>query len=228
MYEAFWLDRWKRNQIGFHDAEINQNLREFWHVLDAAPSATVFVPLCGKSKDMLWLRERGHFVIGVELSRLAVAAFFSENGLTPRWTRQGRFDVCEDDGLQIKCGNFFDLTRDDLSNVTAVYDRAALVALPPEMQKAYVAHTTHLLSAGTRTLLLTHEFADSEIEGPPFSISEVDAQRLYGRGADIRLLSRQPAVWTREDDVVASPSSVHSCVFIVNGSSRRGGSIELR
>ena len=191
MDEAFWVNRWKRRQIGFHENEVNVHLRTFWPVLNAVSSATVFVPLCGKSRDMLWLRDRGHPVIGVELSRLAVDAFFSENNLSARWRKSGSFDICEGEGIRILCGNFFDLTSNDVAAVTAVYDRAALVALPPVMQDAYVAHNLRLFNRGTRVLLVTLEFEQNETDGPPFSIPEADVQRLYDSNADVCLLARQ-------------------------------------
>ena len=150
MDEAFWIDRWNRHQIGFHEQEVNSHLRNFWRDVAPSPSAVVFVPLCGKSRDILWLRERGHTVIGVELSRVAVNAFFSENGLSARGGRKGRFEVYESEGIRILCGNFFDLTPDDVEGVTAVYDRAALVALPHSMQESYVAQTFRLCNPCTR------------------------------------------------------------------------------
>ena len=118
MKKDFWLERWEREEIGFHQNEVNPHLCEFWLELNLARGSMVFVPLCGKSRDMLWLREQGHQVVGVELSAIAVQAFFKENGYTPQHISRGKFDRCEADGIRILCGDFFDLSRDDLANVT--------------------------------------------------------------------------------------------------------------
>jgi len=126
----------ERQEIGFHQDEVNPYLREYWQELHAARDGTVFVPLCGKSRDMLWLREQGHPVLGVELSAIAVQAFFGENGLIPDHAARGKFYSGEADNIRILCGDFFDLCKDDMANVSAVYDRASLVALPPENARA--------------------------------------------------------------------------------------------
>src|SRR5664280_923336 len=104
MQQEFWHERWQLNQIGFHSEEINRHLQHSWPTLNIASGSRVFVPLCGKSKDMLWLLAQGYEVIGVELSPLAVQAFFAENGLSAMTRQQGKFSVSETDDLQIYCG----------------------------------------------------------------------------------------------------------------------------
>ena len=101
MDREFWLERWQRSEIGFHQQEINAHLQDYWAHLDLPADSRVFVPLCGKSRDLLWLRARGHTVLGVELSSIAVRDFFAENALTPQTARQGVFERCEADGLEI-------------------------------------------------------------------------------------------------------------------------------
>src|SRR5690348_8907776 len=144
----YWIERWKREDTAFHQDEINPYLRRYWQELHLPPaSATVrsgksevFVPLCGKSRDMLWLRNQGYSVLGVELSPVAVQAFFEENGYTPRHVAREKttqldqfdpFNRWEANDIRILCGDFFDLSKDDLAMTSAVYDRASLVALPP-------------------------------------------------------------------------------------------------
>lgn len=188
MDKAFWLERWRQNQIGFHSDEVNPYLQRYWSALDVAAPARVFVPLCGKSNDMLWLLAQGHEVIGVELSPLAVEAFFKENGLVAATRRQGQFSVSETDGLRIYCGDFFDLAASDLAGVAAVYDRASLVALPPAMRHAYAAQMRRLLSAGSKTLLVAFDYPQQEMPGPPFSVQSPEVRGLYGAWCDVRLL----------------------------------------
>jgi thiopurine S-methyltransferase len=189
MKKDFWLERWEREEIGFHQNEVNPHLCEFWPELNLARGSLVFVPLCGKSRDMLWLREQGHQVMGVELSAIAVQAFFEENGYTPRHVSRGKFDRCEADGIRILCGDFFDLTGDDLVNVTAVYDRASLIALPPEMRASYVRHLASILPRATQILLITVEYPQTEMQGPPFSVSSGEVEALYREYAEVRLLA---------------------------------------
>lgn len=188
MQPDFWHERWKNNQIGFHQAEINLHLQQFWPSLAIAPGSRVFVPLCGKSGDMLWLRAQGYQVVGVELSPLAVRAFFAENSLQSKAVAHDRFDVLEADGIRLYCGDFFDLAAQDLAGVSAVYDRASLIALPPEMRPAYARHMRQLLAPGARTLLVAFEYPQQEMQGPPFSVQEAEVRALYEGGCRIELL----------------------------------------
>ena len=179
MDREFWLERWQRSEIGFHQQEINAHLQDYWGHLDLPAGSRVFVPLCGKSRDLLWLRARGHTVLGVELSSIAVRDFFAENGLTPQTTRQRAFERCEADGLEILCGDFFDLTPQHLQGVAGVYDRASLIALPPELRVRYAEHSASILPAEVGTLLVTMEYPQGEMSGPPFSVGEDEVRRLY-------------------------------------------------
>lgn len=179
MEHHFWLERWKQDQIGFHQAEINQYLSEHWEPLGLAPEAPVFVPLCGKSLDMLWLREQGHPVLGVELSEKAVAAFFAENDIAAESRREGEFMLYSGGGLQLLTGDFFALRPENLHGVRAVYDRASLIALPPPMRAAYARHMASLLPAGAHILLITMEYPVGALDGPPFSVSEGEVRELF-------------------------------------------------
>ena len=188
MQQEFWHERWQLNQIGFHSQQINGHLQHNWSALSIAQDSRVFVPLCGKSKDMLWLFAQGVDVVGVELSPLAVQAFFTENGLSATTRQQGQFNVSETDGISIYCGDFFDLSANELTGVNAVYDRASLVALPPEMRAAYAAHMQRLLEPGTKALLVAFDYPQHEMQGPPFSVQTSEVQALYRNWCDVELL----------------------------------------
>lgn len=189
MKKDFWLERWERGETGFHQDEINPYLRQYWQELHLARDSMVFVPLCGKSRDMLWLREQGHHVLGVELSAIAARAFFEENGYIPQHITSGKTDRYEADGICILCGDFFDLTEDDLSQVTSVYDRASLIALPPELRERYACHLAGILPPVTQILLITVEYPEAEMQGPPFSVSPDEVEALYREHADVRLMA---------------------------------------
>lgn len=190
MKNDFWLERWERGEIGFHQNEINPYLTRHWQDLHHTHGSKVFVPLCGKSHDMLWLRKQGHSVFGVELSAIAVQTFFQELGLAPHKATNGKFDQYEADEIRILCGDFFDLAKNALSDVSAVYDRASLVALPPEMRERYVHHLVDILPSATQILLITFDYPQQEMSGPPFAVSESEVEALYGDHADIQLLSQ--------------------------------------
>ena len=191
MKKEFWLERWERAEIGFHQNEVNPYLLQYWPELHAAQGGEVFVPLCGKSLDMVWLREQGHTVLGVELSAIAVRDFFSEQGKSPTHVKREKFEQCEADGIRILCGDLFDLSKADMANVHAVYDRASLVALPPEMRARYARHLVDILPAGAQVLLVTFDYPQEQMPGPPFAVSVAEVQALYSPYADVRLLAQQ-------------------------------------
>jgi thiopurine S-methyltransferase len=188
MDKAFWLERWRSNLIGFHEGEVNSHLQAFWGRLALAPASRVLVPLCGKTRDLLWLRAQGHEVLGVEWSHIAVRDFFSENRLTPRIDRAGAFEDWSSDGITLRCGDFFDLDAVDLGAVDAVYDRASLIALPPRSRQDYADHLLHVLPAGVPMLLITLEYDQAAMSGPPFAVPEAEVRELYDRHRKIGLL----------------------------------------
>ncbi|HSJ48296.1 MAG TPA: thiopurine S-methyltransferase [Gammaproteobacteria bacterium] len=187
----FWHARWRNSEIGFHQEEINLHLQNFWAQTGAAAGSTVFVPLCGKSRDLLWLREQGHPVLGVEISPIAVEAFFEENRLAAVQANQGPFTRWEYEGLVILCGDYFDLQPADLTAVGATYDRASLIALPPAMRQRYAEHSIRLLPAATPTLLVTLEYPQQEMDGPPFSVSESEVRTLFAGRRQVTRLFQQ-------------------------------------
>ena len=179
MQADFWHARWEQNQIAFHQEQINQHLQVFWAELAMPADSQIFVPLCGKSLDMLWLRAQGYRVLGVELSPIAVRDFFTDNGLTPTVTKQGKFECWEADGITLLLGDFFDLGTEELADCVAVFDRAALIALPPSMRTAYAQHLRQCLVSTAPILLVTMEYLADEMQGPPFAVLENEVHALY-------------------------------------------------
>lgn len=179
MEPSFWHARWQANEIGFHQTDINPHLQAYWPDVRAEPNGCVFVPLCGKSRDMLWLAGQGQRVLGVEVSPIAVAAFFEENALAFTARGDARF-VCRHAGeITLLEGDFFDLTGADLDGITAVYDRASLIALPPPLRRRYAEHMAMLLSPGTPVLLITLDYPPREMDGPPFAVSAAEVETLF-------------------------------------------------
>ncbi len=179
MDHDFWQRRWNKNDIGFHRDNVHVLLPRFWADLHVAEGATVFVPLCGKSHDMIWLAEQGYKVVGVELSPVAVAAFFAEQNVTPQTRPEGEFTVSSHGSYEIWCGDAFALPDKLLDQVSAVYDRASLVALPEDLQAKFAGFIAQKLPANAPIFLITLDYDPSEISGPPFNISHDRIAALF-------------------------------------------------
>jgi thiopurine S-methyltransferase len=180
---AFWLERWSRGQIGFHQHQINPYLGYFYGEkgppLEKRAELKVFVPLCGKSRDLWWLQQSGYETLGVECSEQAVEQFFTEQQLNYSRMNTESHVSYKSDKLEILLGDFFTLQADDIGNITDIFDRASLIALPEEMRREYVNKVTELQKPGTRTLLITLTYPENEMDGPPFSVSEKEVNELY-------------------------------------------------
>jgi len=194
MEPSFWHERWERAEIGFHQQTINVHLQQFWNRLELRPGQRVFVPLCGKSHDLLWLAGEGHSVTGVEISPLAVTAFFAEHSLTPRRWTDGAFEVWEADEIRILLGDFFVLEPGRVADCAGVYDRASLIALPPAMRARYAHHLRALLPAGAPVLLVTLEYDQTAMNGPPFAVGEKEVRALYEPTHTVELLAIRDAL----------------------------------
>lgn len=191
MKAEFWHERWEKNQIGFHQNQINTHLQNFWQRLSLPVGETVFVPLCGKSSDMLWLRAQGYQVLGIELNQIAVRDFFAENNLQPEISQYGELECWQADGIVIFCGDFFALNVEDVAQCSAIFDRAALIALPPEMRPDYIKHMRVLFPVKLATLLVTLEYDQSVAKGPPFSVPETEVRSYFTADYQLDLLSTE-------------------------------------
>ncbi len=178
MDKNFWLAKWRNSEIAFHQARPHRSLGLYWPLLGLPTGSRVFVPLAGKSPDLLWLAAAGHRVVGIELSPLAVAQFKSEN--------TGPLLA----SIDLRCGDIFDLTPELLGPIAGIFDRASLVALPPAMRQRYVAQLASLSAPGTQTLLVTLEYDASRMAGPPHSVEPAEVMALYGATHRILQLER--------------------------------------
>ncbi len=172
MDSNFWHSRWSTGQIGFHEGAPNAHLHK--HAAALGEGKRVLVPLCGKTEDLAFLAASGHEVVGVELVESAVRAFFAEHGVTPAVTSQGSFTRYQAERITIFAGDFFATTRELLGPVDALYDRAALIALPQTMRGAYLKHVRALMPAGAPGLIVTVEYPQELMSGPPFSVTEAE------------------------------------------------------
>jgi thiopurine S-methyltransferase len=191
MEHDFWQQRWQEGRIGFHQDGVTPLLQEYWPTLALPSGSRVFVPLAGKTLDMSWLAAQGHRVLGVELSQIAVGQFFDEHGLTPTLheSRYGMHHLAG--GVELICGDAFALDADLLSDCESVFDRAALIALPPRLRRRYATELYPRLLTGCRGLVITLEYPQHEKDGPPFSVDEEEVRALYAGHWRIELLARR-------------------------------------
>lgn len=187
MDAEFWLDKWQHNQIGFHKSEANPLLIKHINALALNKGDRIFLPLCGKTLDIGWLIEKGFRIVGAELSELAIEQLFTQLDLEPTIEQLANLRLYSADNIDIFVGNIFDLTRDMIGDVDAVFDRAALVALPEDMRKTYTKHVIDVTSCAPQ-LLLTFEYGVSDVAGPPHSIPQDEVVALYGNHYHLQTL----------------------------------------
>lgn len=193
MEENFWLQRWKNHQIGFHKSEANPVLVKNFPKLCLATGSRVFVPLCGKSLDIAWLLSEGYGIAGAELVEMAVKQLFDELGMKPKIAQAGELRLYSAKNIDIFVGNIFKVSRKILGSVDALYDRAALVALPEPMRDRYTAHLIEITDKAPQ-LLVTFEYDQSLMEGPPFSVDSEEVNRHYSGCYDLSFVSSTDVV----------------------------------
>lgn len=193
MEPSFWHSKWDAKQIGFHQHEANPLLLQYWSSLNLPPHCEVFVPLCGKSLDICYLAELGHKVIGCELSQAAVEQFFSENDLaysmSPVTTSAGKLNQFDAEQVSLFQGDIFALTADEMPQLNSFYDRAALIAWPESMRQAYVEKLATLLPPKSLGLLITLDYPQEALKGPPFAVSNDWVMANMSEYFDVELLS---------------------------------------
>ena len=178
MEASFWHQKWERGETGFHENEINPFLIKHFEALNPPKGGRIFLPLCGKTRDIGWFLANGYQIIGAELSERAIHELFTELGITPEISKDEKLTRYRAENLDILAGDFFDVSAESLGPISAIYDRAALVALPAPMRKQYSSHLMHLTDAAPQ-LLITYEYNQLMMDGPPFSVSEDEVKQLY-------------------------------------------------
>jgi thiopurine S-methyltransferase len=213
MHPEYWHERWRTGQTGFHQAEVHPFLERWWPRLGVAPGARVYVPLCGRSLDLAWLAGRGHAVVGSELSPIAIREFFAGCGLVPSSTPDEGF-------LRHAAGPYTILEGDALAlppavagAIDAIYDRAALVALPAAMRVRYARSIERLAPSGTRVLLVAFEYPQELKDGPPFSVEAREIRALFGPGFAIEEVERVDVIEASPKFVEAGVGALHETAF---------------
>ena len=190
MDASFWHQRWENNEIGFHESEANSLLVEYFDALSLLEGSRVFLPLCGKTLDIAWLLSKGCRVVGAELSKVAIEQLFEGLGLEPNIVKIDNVFHYSTKNIDIYVGDIFELSQANIGPVDAVYDRAALVALPEDVRRKYTSHIVDITKAAQQ-ILLTFEYDQHLMDGPPFSISDKEVAQHYSKYYELKRLTRR-------------------------------------
>ena len=194
MYAGFWKERWALREIGFHQGQFHPFLTRFFPELGLPAGSRVLVPLCGKSLDMIWLRDQGFQVIGAELIPTAVEEFFQEQNLQPVVEKSVPGLCYRSESLEIHLSDFFALTKREVGQIDAVYDRGSLVAFPAKMRGKYVQQLLGLVSPPCQQLLVSYDYPQQQMAGPPFSVPRQELEALFQPDWSLSLLHREESL----------------------------------
>ncbi len=189
MDAGFWHRRWEQKDIGFHESDANSLLIDYFKELPIQENGNVFVPLCGKTRSIAWLLAKGFSVVGVELNQTAVEELFEELDVIPEIEEKGPLKIYSAPSVTVFVGDFFALSYDLIGPVDAVFDRAALVALPQTMRADYTQHLMEITNKAPQ-LLIVYEYDESLMKGPPFPIPEIEVKSHYQDRYQVCLLKR--------------------------------------
>jgi thiopurine S-methyltransferase len=208
-----WLDRWQEDRIGFHEASVNHHLQNWLPRLAPPPGSRVFLPLCGKALDILWCAQQGYEVIGIELSQIAIEAFFEENSIACERSASDRFEIYRAEGITLLQGDFFELSADDLQGCRLVYDRAALIAMESNNRPDYYEHMLAILPPDCNMLLISLEYDQNEMQGPPFSVPTDEILQRYREDFSVNLLETNSIIDERPRWRKVGLSALQESVF---------------
>jgi thiopurine S-methyltransferase len=210
MTPDFWHRRWQKNEIGFHESEGNHILKAYFDAWKLAPGSLVFVPLCGKTRDIAWLLNHGYTVVANELNDIAVKALFDDLGVVPETCNVGSFVKYTAPNLSVFAGDFFALTESDIGRIDGIYDRAALVALPQDLREQYVQHLMSITQT-SRQFLVAFDYEQSLFAGPPFSVTPAEVERQYARSYKITCLHRN-----KVEGGIRGQSEAYEAVYLLD------------
>ncbi|WP_043316065.1 thiopurine S-methyltransferase [Microbulbifer sp. HZ11] len=191
MEKSFWLEKWRKNEIGFHNSEAHPLLVKHLHRLKLEKGDRLFLPLCGKTLDIGWLLGEGYRIVGAELSEAAVIQLFEQLAMTPQIEELGELKKYYGDGVEVFVGDIFELTESSLGAVDGIYDRAALVALPESMRSEYANHLIKITRAAPQ-LLISFDYDQNQLPGPPFCVNDSAIRALYEAGYRVEKIDSVP------------------------------------
>ncbi|HET6527158.1 MAG TPA: hypothetical protein VFG39_00260 [Balneolaceae bacterium] len=188
---SYWQSRWRKNKTGWHMDEVYPLLPDLWPSLSLKAGARILVPFCGKSVDMQWFIDKYFHVTGVDVSEKALHAFMERSSNPFTSQHQYGFSVFRSENIELWQGDFQKLPVAGMPSFDAIYDKAALIALPEEMRLKYAQKVLQCSGPETQMMLQTFEYEQDEMTGPPFSVDEQEIRRLYGKQFDLALLRQK-------------------------------------
>lgn len=188
---SYWKSRWQKDNTGWHMDIVYPQLPKVWPKLSLKPDARVLVPLCGKSLDINWLTEQGHYVIGAEASPKALREFMDQYPHDFSKDSSHGFTIYRSESIELWEGDFLKLPKEKIPALDVVYDKASIVALPPEMREFYAQKILSLCGKETQILLQTFDYEQDEMTGPPFSVDEKEIRTYFGHRFELELLHKQ-------------------------------------
>lgn len=218
METEYWLKRWREGRTGWHHEEVMPLLVQHWSALNVRPGARVLVPLCGKSLDMLWLSQQGMRVLGIDVSPIAIESFLAENQLHARTrsTAEGtHYEVTNAPGgdIEIINGDVFEADSEAVAQCAAFYDRAALIAMPAPMRDRLANDVYLQLPADSSGLLITLDYPEHEMQGPPFSVDDAEVHRLFDRQWNVERLERRDILASQPMFSGQGVTALHTTVY---------------
>lgn len=201
MNKTYWLNRWETGNIRFNQPTPHRFLIKHYQSLGLHPHEQVFVPLCGKSIDMIWIMAQDQRVIGVEISPIAILDFLKENKLDAVEFKDGAFQVYQNASFTLYNGDLFNLTAKHLSEIKAVYDRGSLTAMPPNtLRSQYVDWVKNTIPENCKILLVVLEHGAPDVMEPPFSTTLEEVNLCFANQFSVTQLEREyiaeiPAHW---------------------------------
>ncbi len=217
MHPDEWRDRWKQNRIGFHEPTVNPYLCRYLPEFNLNQGDTIFLPLCGKAHDIAWLAQQGFQVVGIELSEIAIVSFFSEHDLTYQQSESKRFILRKSGNISLIQGDYFDLQRQDLSACKMVYDRASLIAIDAANRGRYCTHMLSIIPQTTDQLLITLDYDQAQMKGPPYAVSTAEVGQHYNSDYSINRLEQNDVLDERPRWRDQGLTRLTETVFILNG-----------
>lgn len=216
MHQGYWLTKWQTADTHFNEPNPHRYLVKYFNEIATGENNKIFVPLCGKSIDMTWLLEHQQKVIGVELSHIPVNEFFNENKLGKHIDQTESFTIYQNPSCTIYNGNIFDLKPKHLTDINAVYDRGAFIALPPDtMRQQYIDWLKRTLPSHCKVLLITFEFDQNEMKGPPFSVTMDEIKEYFGDSFSVDLLECQVVDQLKSHWQEKGLQTLEECVYVL-------------
>ncbi|XP_069764388.1 probable thiopurine S-methyltransferase [Narcine bancroftii] len=187
-----WITCWEKKHIGFHKNEIHRLLKKHLNtILNGRKQITIFVPLCGKSWDIKWFRDQGHKVVGVEVCKIAIEEFFTEQNLY--YTKEAVPEIpgaevfkSADGHISLYNCDVFDFSSLIAGKFDGIWDSNSLIAINPPDRCRYVKLMTSLMAEGCCYLLDSYTFNENLITGPPFSVPKDTIEGLYAQSCNIQ------------------------------------------